>query len=37
MIDNEGRALEGIGHSFEYMGDYINMDCLRIWHHEFNK
>ena len=37
MIDLVGRALEGIQHSFEYMGDYVNLDGLRIWHHEYNR
>lgn len=37
LIDNVGRALDGIRHSFEYMGDYVNMDGLRIWHHEYSR
>jgi WASH complex subunit strumpellin len=30
MIDAVGGALDGIRNSFEYMGDYVNMDGLRI-------
>ena len=37
IIDNVGRALDGIRHSFEYMGDYVNIDGLRIWHHEYSR
>ncbi|KAH0786381.1 WASH complex subunit 5-like [Histomonas meleagridis] len=37
IIDLVGKALEGIQHSFEYMGDYVNLDGLRIWHHEYNR
>ena len=37
LIDNVGRALDGIRHSFEYMGDYVNIDGLRIWHHEYSR
>lgn len=37
IIDNVGKALEGIQQSFEYMGDYVNLDGLRIWHHEYNR
>jgi WASH complex subunit strumpellin len=37
MIDSVGRAIDGIRSSFEYMGDYVNMDGLRIWHHEYSR
>jgi len=37
IIDSVGRELDGIRHSFEYMGDYVNIDGLRIWHHEYSR
>ena len=37
MVENVGLALDGIRSSFEYMGDYVNLDGLRIWHHEYNR
>lgn len=37
MIEKVGKAIEGIRSSFEYMGDYVNIDGLRIWHHEYNR
>jgi WASH complex subunit strumpellin len=37
IIEAIAQALNAIRHSFEYMGDYVNMDGLRIWHHEFNR
>ena len=37
VIESVGKELEGIRHSFEYMGDYVNIDGLRIWHHEYNR
>jgi len=35
LIEGVGRSLDGIRSSFEYMGDYVNIDGLRIWHHEY--
>lgn len=37
IIDSVGKAIDGIRHSFEYMGDYVNIDGLRIWHHEYSR
>ena len=37
MVEAVGTMLDGIRSSFEYMGDYVNLDGLRIWHHEYNR
>ncbi|OHT02014.1 hypothetical protein TRFO_30967 [Tritrichomonas foetus] len=37
MVENVGHMLDGIRSSFEYMGDYVNLDGLRIWHHEYSR
>lgn len=37
IVENVGHLLDGIRSSFEYMGDYVNLDGLRIWHHEYNR